>query len=488
MPTSIVIFGATGDLTARKLVPSLYNLYLKGRLPEDARIFGAARRDWSDDHFREEMQQAIETFEKEAYDADSWAAFAQMLFYVRVDLDTPDDFAALKRTLEQHENGDAANRLYYLSVAPSHYADTAQALGEHGMTQENGGAWRRIIVEKPFGYDLESAHALNDALHTVFHESQIYRIDHYLGKETAQNLLFFRFANTIFEPIWNRNYVDNVLITVAENVDVGHRAGYYDQSGVLRDMFQNHLLQLLTLVAMEPPASFEADALRNEKVKVLNSVRKIALEDTVRGQYEGYRQAQGIAPESETATFAQLKLHIDNWRWQGVPFYLRSGKALEYKASEIAIRFRSPPHMMFHNNGNAMTPNVIAIRIQPDEGIHLRFEAKLPDSVQQTRSVDMEFHYQDAFPDIKIPDAYERLLLDALNGDAALFTRSDEIEASWRLIDPIIQGWQSPDAPPLAFYPRGSWGPQAAENALADESIHWRLYCTYGENGHVHTP
>jgi glucose-6-phosphate 1-dehydrogenase len=342
---------------------------------------------------------------------------------------------------------------------------------------DNEDCWRRIVIEKPFGHDLASAQELNRAVHAVFKESQVYRIDHYLGKETAQNILFFRFGNTIFEPVWNRRYINNVQITVAETVDVGHRAGYYDSSGVLRDMFQNHLLQLLALVAMEPPSSFNADAVRNEKAKVFESIRPIELADTVRGQYAGYRNAQGVAPDSKTDTFAALKLSIDNWRWQGVPFYLRSGKALERKTSEICIEFERPPHLMFKlPEGRELTPNILSLCIQPDEGIHLRFEAKVPDMDQDMRSVDMDFHFRSSFNE-PLPEAYERLLLDAMDGDASLFTRSDSIEAAWRLIDPILKGWETPSAPLLVTYPAGSWGPAEADQLLAKAGRVWRLGC-----------
>jgi glucose-6-phosphate 1-dehydrogenase len=320
---------------------------------------------------------------------------------------------------------------------------------------------------------------LNQDLHDVFQEHQIYRIDHYLGKETAQNILFFRFANTIFEPVWNRNYVNNVQISVTEDVDVGHRAGYYDKAGVMRDMIQNHLMQLLALIAMEPPASFEADSVRNEKAKVMKAIRPIPLEDTVRAQYDDYCEAEGVAEDSQTPTYAAIKLNIDNWRWQGVPFYLRSGKALARKNSEIVIEFQKPPHLMFENiEDEDFQANILSICVQPDEGIHLKFEAKIPGANQETQSVDLDFQYQTSFKGRPLPDAYERLLLDALNGDATLFTRSDEIESAWRLIDPVIAGWrESPQQSPLATYERDSWGPQAADDLLGQDGRHWRYSC-----------
>lgn len=478
MTTHLVIFGATGDLTARKLIPALYNLYVKGRLPDDFNIVATARKPFTDATIRDLFAKESQPHLEHSYKAASWAKFAKMLHYVRVDLDDPATYSTLPTYLLENPG----NVLYYLSVAPSYYTPIVQMLGKEKLAKSDGDAWRRIIIEKPFGYDLASARALNDQVHEIFDESQVYRIDHYLGKETAQNILFFRFANVMFEPVWNRNYVDSVYITVAESVDVGHRAGYYDTSGALRDMFQNHLLQLLTLTAMEPPTSFDADVLRNEKVKVLQSVRPVQLYETVRAQYLDYRQAEGVAPDSETPTFAQIKLFVDNWRWQGVPFYLRSGKALKMKASEITVRFKHPPHLMFNLPARALVPNILSIQLQPNEGIHLRFQAKEPDQIEKLRSVDMDFTYEESFGKNAIPEAYERLILDALLGDATLFTRSDEIDRAWQIIDPILQGWLTPAAPSLTFYDRGSWGPAEAEEMLQLDGHHWRMYCQ-SENG-----
>ncbi|MFN8527183.1 MAG: glucose-6-phosphate dehydrogenase [Anaerolineae bacterium] len=475
--TSMVIFGASGDLTSRKLLPALFEMHLKNRLPYNTQIVGFARRPYSHDDFRTLMRDAVAAAQGDKFDAATWDAFAQNIWYVKGDLDTRDDFAALDSFLSGIEKGES-NRLYYLATAPNYYEAIVSHLAALGMAHEDEG-WRRVVIEKPFGVDTQTAAALNQVVHHAFSEHQVYRIDHYLGKETVQNICFFRFANSILEPVWNRNYIDHVQITVAESVDVEHRGGYYDTAGVLRDMFQNHLLQLLCLTAMEPPASMEATPLRNEKVKVLSAVRPIAIGDTVRAQYAGYRDAPGVAPNSTTPTYAAFKLYIDNWRWQDVPFYLRSGKALAKKASEIVVQFRRPPRLFgsMTRSARSAAPNILSMCIQPDEGIHLQFQAKVPDSVSEMRPVDMTFHYADSFEDRVLPEAYERLLMDAMAGDASLFTREDETMLSWKLIDYILHGWDAPTAPPLAAYPKGSWGPEESDILLADDGRVWRINC-----------
>ncbi len=479
-PTTFIIFGASGDLTRRKLIPALFNSYCKKRLPEQFNIIGFARRPWDDAQFRQILQEGIQELAPATYNAEKWGPFAKYISYAQGDLITAEDYNSLQIHLKEIEAGPG-NRLYYMATSPNFFVPIVENLGAADMVQQKDG-WRRLVVEKPFGHDLASAQALNSALQAVFAEDQIYRIDHYLGKETAQNILYFRFANTIFEPVWNRNYVDNVQISVTESVDVGRRAGYYDQAGVVRDMFQNHLMQLLSLMAMEPPASFEANAVRNEKAKLFHAIRPLQLDQTVRGQYEGYLQAEGVAEGSQTPTYAAMTLFIDNWRWQGVPFYLRSGKALKGKNTEIIVEFKLPPHLMFDDiQDEDFSANILSMCIQPDEGIHLKLEAKIPDS-HKTQPVDMEFHYRSSFKGNSLPDAYERLLLDAVRGDASLFTRADSIEAAWALMDPVINCWEEDkNAPPMVTYPRDSWGPTEADDLLARTGRVWRHACSHEE-------
>jgi glucose-6-phosphate 1-dehydrogenase len=479
MPSSltIVIFGASGDLTSRKLLPALYHLFCKGRLPDETRIVGVARSALSDEQFRARLA-AGGHCTTEKGQPQRWDDFARRLFYVSSDAGQPAGMERLHTWLRERE-GEGGRRLYYLAVAPQLYPPIITRLGEAGMNQEDNG-WRRLVIEKPFGYNLASARELNRTVHAHFREDQVYRIDHYLGKETVQNVLVFRFANTLFEPLWNRNFIDHVQITAGETVTVGQRGDYYDKSGVLRDMFQNHLLQLLSLVAMEAPARFTADLFRNEKLKLFQAVvvpsSGEACENIVCGQYEGYLKEPGVAPQSKTPTFAALRLQIDNWRWQGVPFYLRSGKGLPSRTSEIVIQFRCPPHLMFPlPKDTVLECNRLSLCIQPDEGIHLHFQSKVPDKEGvMLRPADLQFHFSE-----QTPEAYERLLHDATIGDATLFMRSDEIERAWEIMDPIIAASERPDAPQPQGYAVGSQGPACAAELLAREGRQWLSLCQH---------
>jgi glucose-6-phosphate 1-dehydrogenase len=483
--TSIVIFGASGDLSHRKLIPALFHLYIKGRLPEKFRIYGTATRSWTDEDLRKTAYDSLKAISPTPIDEAAWQKFAPTLTYRSGNFTDPETYKKYDIELSNMECAPA-NRMFYLATPPEYFLHIILGLAARGMLQEGDG-WRRVVIEKPFGSDLTSAVALDNSIHSVMNERQVYRIDHYLGKETVQNILVARFANTIFEPVWNRNYINNVQITVAETVGVETRGKYYEKAGVIRDMFQNHLIQLLTLVAMEPTSSYKADSLRDEKLKVISALRPISTKDvknhTVRGQYLGYRQEPNVSPESNNATFAVVRFFIDNWRWQGVPFYLRSGKKLAEKVSEIIIQFKNPPHMIFQNRESLETSsNLLSMCLQPDEGIHLRFEAKVPDTIAETRSVNMEYHYSDTFGPNALPEAYERLLLDVLNGDASLFTRADQTELSWELFDPILAGWESPEAPPLEQYKPGSWGPIKSDQFLAASGHQWLQIC--GEHCH----
>jgi glucose-6-phosphate 1-dehydrogenase len=467
-PAIIVIFGASGDLARRKLVPALHSLACEGLLHPNTRVVGVARSELTAEELSERLYEGIEVYARlDPGLCELWADFAARISYLSGDYDDPDTYARLKRKLAglDAEHDIPHHRLYYLAIPPMVYPTVIAQLGQAGLQQGEGG-WVRIIIEKPFGHDLASARALNEQVHAVFDESQVYRIDHYLGKETVQNLMVFRFGNAIFEPLWNRNYVDHVQITMAESVGVGHRAGYYDQAGVMRDMFQNHLLQLVTLTAMEAPARSDAKSLRDEKVKVLQSIRTDPPPEGVWGQYEGYREEARVAPGSTTPTYVALKLHIDNWRWQGVPFYVRTGKSLSAKTTEITLRFKGVPHLLFPENAG-LGQNSISIYIQPNEGIDLSFDTKIPGAGMRAEPVDMEFSYSRRFGDNVLPDAYERLLLDAIQGDASLFARNDEIELAWSLVDRLSDP-RDPD-----IYPVGSEGPPCAERFMQRDGRQW---------------
>ncbi len=489
-PCAMVIFGAAGDLTKRKLIPALYNLAKSQLLPQEFAILGVARTPMTSEDFRRKMSRDIREFATEPVEPGLWEWFVERMHYLPGNFEDPTLYPELRRTLEvaDREHGTRGNYFYYLATSPAFFGEVVQRLGEVGLVREEEGGWRRVIVEKPFGQDLESARALNRALAAILVERQIYRIDHYLGKETVQNLLVFRFANGIFEPIWNRRYIDHVQITVAETVGVEQRGSYYEEAGALRDMVPNHIFQLISLTAMEPPISFEANAVRDEQAKVLRAIQPLAPEEvltrTVRGQYgEGtvggqrvpaYRAAPKVAPDSRTETFVALKLSIDNWRWADVPFYLRTGKCLPERVTEIAIQFKRAPFILFRQTPvEQLTANQLVVHIQPEEGIDLYFGAKVPGPLLRLGTVHMHFHYTDYFGSTP-STGYERLLYDCMIGDATLFQRADMVEAGWSVVAPILDVWKA--LPPRSFpnYPAGSWGPKEADELIERDGRQWR--------------
>ena len=495
---SVVIFGASGDLAKRKLFPAIFHLQCDGLLHQDFALVGVARSPLSDEGFRRLVYTSARGADDPSpageIDEEDWARFAPRLSYVQGDLGDAATYAALGERLGAIESARSHSdgRLFYLAVPPSAYEECIVHLSRAGVAerinQPEARPWTRVVIEKPFGRDLESARALNCTVRKALAEHQVYRIDHYLGKETVQNLMVFRFANSVFEPVWNRHHVHHVQITAAETVGVEHRAGYYEEAGVVRDMFQNHLLQLLSLTAMEPPIAFQADAVRDEKLKVLRAIRRFSPADigvaAVRGQYgpgtvsgtavPGYRQEPGVDPTSSTPTWAALRVLVDNWRWQGVPFFLRSGKRMARRVSEISIRFRDPPHLMFPlERGEAIAPDGIVIRVQPQEGISLAFNIKAPGVGVRVTAARMDFSYADAFGPAA-HSAYETLLLDCMVGDATLFTRADSVEAAWEVVDPVIEAWEEKQPESFPNYAAGSWGPAAGDALIARDGGRWR--------------
>ncbi|HLL78260.1 MAG TPA: glucose-6-phosphate dehydrogenase [Ktedonobacteraceae bacterium] len=490
-PCVMVIFGATGDLTHRKLLPALYNLALELPLPAGFSVVGFARRPYTDEEFRDQAMESINQYSRQKpVNPQVWESFASGIRYLQSNFHDPSGYEKLGAMLNaiDAERGTGGNRIFYLSTPPSQYPEIIQNLGAAGLNRSRKG-WTRIIIEKPFGHDLASAKELNRQVNKVFKEEQVYRIDHYLGKETVQNILVFRLANGIFEPVWNRRYVDHVQITVAENIGLEGRGGYFEEAGSIRDMVQNHVMQLLSLVAMEPPITFDANAVRDEKVKVLHALQPMTPQDAatniIRGQYGpgwvnghqavGYRQEPGVSPVSVTETYVAMKVFIDSWRWAGVPFYLRTGKHLPKRVTEIAIQFKQAPLMLFKRSEayGQVEPNVLTLRIQPDEGISLKFGAKVPGTEMQIRSVNMDFFYGSSFFREQ-PEAYERLLLDCMLGDSTLFTRRDEVEAAWTFVQGILDAWRTEPAETIQTYESGTWGPQASDEFIWRDGRRWR--------------